>query len=191
MDSDSLKDIVFYMWGHYVDSTGVRDSARAAILFGQASLDTLLTINLAHIVGFQSFPFFAMELKPGLGLSDPAVRDATGVTSYVVNRVARPIIIDHLKQNPASVPDPWSVQLYPNPAATSTQMEGRLIPPGEYMVEVISVNGSIEREQDVSVSETGELFRVIDLHDLASGYYLVRLHSKGKLFGTYPIIVRK
>jgi hypothetical protein len=65
----------------------------------------------------------------------------------------------------------------------------------------------------VSVAESGDLFTVIDLSDLPSGYHVVVLHSRegasgigsrgaasrgvgadaagGTLFGTYPIIITR
>jgi hypothetical protein len=192
LNSDTLSDVVFYLWGYFVDTTGaVRDTGRAIALFGQGGLDTLATVNISSVTGFQSFPYFAIELHPGGELAEPAVRDPSGVTSYAVSRLAISIPGNPPKPESAAVEDQGTVELYPNPAATSTQMEGHMVPPGDYAVEVISVNGSLERAQDVRVAETGDLFRVIDLRDLPSGYYLVRLSRHGKLFGTYPIIVKK
>lgn len=192
LNEDSLMDLLLFFSGTVGDSAHMRDSSRILAIFGQNGLDTVANIRIDTIGTFQSAPFFAMDFQKGIEFTEPALRDYSRDTSWVLNRVSEPVPSSRQQpQVPADVAHPWQVKVFPNPAGSSTQVEGRLIPPGNYVVEVISVNGRTESKQEVTVSETGELFRVLDLKGLASGYYLVRLHAHDKLFGTYPIIITR
>lgn len=143
-------------------------------------------------------PFFAMELHVGAELTEPAVRDASGRTSYLLMPVMIQLPGPPPKTELAEV-TPWQVQIAPNPAHTSTEMTGRLVPAGDYLVEVVSVAGSLELREDVSVAESGDLFKVINLDGLASGYYIIVLYTRpgstsgaeGPLFGKFPIIITR
>jgi hypothetical protein len=136
------------------------------------------------------------------------VRDAGGRLSYILLPVTLSLPGPPPKTELAGVGTQWQVRVAPNPAHTSTEMTGRMIPQGEYLVEVVGTDGTLERREEVSVAESGDLFTVIDLSDLPSGYHVVVLHSResatgigsrasgadmagGTLFGTYPIIITR
>lgn len=183
---DTLTDLVFYIWGGVSDTTNPHDSTRVAAIFGQAGLDSIATINFATLSDYQTLPFFAMDLHVGSLFVQPDNRDLSGVTSYILQPVGGGPPSLHRIQ-PAATP-PWDVRLHPNPAVTSTQIEGTPIPPGEYRVEVIGVDGALRLHEQVTVQESGELFGTLDLAALPSGFYLVRLYNATTLVGSYPIV---
>lgn len=190
VNQDQNPDIVIHYWWP-VGEAPQHDSGRTVVIFAQSGLDSIPVIDIGAIGVFQAAPYFAMELRPGIEMVDPAVRDPSGMTSSILLPVTIKLPPPQKQEQTAAVTDPWRVQVSPNPAHVAAEITGHLIPPGDYTVEVVNVNGSLEQRHDVSVTETGELFRIIDLHDLASGYYVVRLHTGDKLFGTYPIIITR
>ncbi|MEP7217687.1 MAG: T9SS type A sorting domain-containing protein [Bacteroidota bacterium] len=193
MNPDSLTDLLITIWGRVGDTRNRHDTLRPLLLFGQHGLDTLKDLDLAKVEGFQATPFFAMVLRFGTDLIEPEVRDLSGRTSHLIAPIAYNIDRrDSIKHPGNGVMDnPIQVRVYPNPTGTAAQIESESTPAGEYSVEVVGVNGQVYRRQEVSVSATSGLFRVLDLHDIPSGYYLVRLHSASKLIGSYPIIITR
>jgi hypothetical protein len=81
------------------------------------------------------------------------------------------------------------VRIYPNPAIYATNVEISSLPSGDYHVEIVSSNGQILRQQDVSVDATGDIVSALDLKALSSGYYVIRLFNAHKVYGTYPILI--
>jgi len=199
MNADTLTDLLFYLWGTVGDSDERRDTLRPLLIFGQQGLDTLPVLDLAAIESFQVAPFFAMELRLGTELIEPAMRDISGRISYVL----APVFIDiedrdrDTTATPGSGPSdssgvpPVRLVVYPNPTGVSTQVQVDSIPPGEYRIEVVGVNGLVYLRRDVEVSMTGVLFQTLDLHALPVGYYIVRLYSGTTLYGVYPIIITR
>ena len=72
-----------------------------------------------------------------------------------------------------------------------TQVEIDSIPPGDYSVDVVAVNGFVVLHQSISVSIAGSLFQTLDLHALPVGYYVVRVTNGTQIFGMYPIIITR
>ncbi|MDB5033802.1 MAG: hypothetical protein JWQ98_1043 [Chlorobi bacterium] len=192
MNPDSLTDLLITIWGRVGDARNRHDTLRPLLLFGQHGLDTLKDLDLAKVEGFQSAPFFAMALQFGTDLVEPEVRDLSGRVSHSIAPIAYTVDRREDKQpGDDRAKNPIQVRVYPNPTGTAAQIESESTPAGEYNVEIVGVNGQVYRRQDVSVSATRGLFRVLDVHDIPSGYYLVRLHSASKLIGSYPIIITR
>jgi hypothetical protein len=210
LNGDTLSDLLFLFTGTYTDSSGVHDTASVFCVFGQNAIDSVTDIRLDTLHGFVSAPYFAMEFQRGVQLSEPEHRDYSGVVSWALNTVVQAVPQStRTPETPSAVPVARAasprIQVYPNPASSAAHLEGTTVPAGEYVIEVLSVNGTTERRQRVRVAETGELFQVIDLHDLPSGYYLLRLFTAGDrsgaaadvvtttgaIFGAYPIIVTR
>ncbi len=195
MNPDTLDDIVIYLWGSVNDSTGRRDTVRPILIFGQQGLDTLPELDLAAIEAFQIAPFFAMELRVGSELVEPALRDLSGVTSYLLTPVAFEIPTGDTtrQENPGDTAQgpPVRIRIYPNPAGYEAQVEVDSLPPGEYSVEIVGVNGLVYLSQTVSVSMSGTLFGMLDLHAMLTGYYLVRVHDGNRVFALYPILITR
>ncbi|MEP7217870.1 MAG: T9SS type A sorting domain-containing protein, partial [Bacteroidota bacterium] len=194
VNADSLVDILAFTWGRVGDSTHRHDTMKVVLAFGQHGLDTLSTMSFGAISGFQTTPFFAMKMRPGTELLEPEARDFSGIKSYVLESMdfviggdssKAPPVRDHIA-NPSI-----HVRVYPNPTGQTAQVESESTPPGEYNVEVVSVNGQVYSQQNVVVSSSGNLFRTLNLKDVPSGYYLIRLHTSGTLVGSYPIIITR
>jgi hypothetical protein len=200
MNADSLDDMILYLWGAAGDPERAHDSTRALLIFGQECLDTLEMLDIAALEGFQVSPFIAMEMRKGSELAEPAIRDLSGVTSYLLAPVPLDLARLHGEGSPASAGEPRSmsvsssplhVRIYPNPATVAAQLAAESIPAGGYEVDIVSVNGLVVQRQSVSVTVSGRLFETLDLRSMASGYYIVRLHDRAHVLGVYPVIITR
>ncbi len=194
---DSLPDILLNMWGKFRRGNAIVDTVRSIAIFSQKDLDKVGTINVLKIDGFQTTPFTAMDLAAEQKFTEPAKRDISGRTSYVLKRVK---LSDRKKEKEASPGDsstvkpidrPYAVKVYPNPTHGATQIEASVLPTGEYCVEVLAVNGRQVYHRDVEVSIKGELLRELDLTSLPAGFYIVRVSSRYTTIGAYPIMIVK
>lgn len=189
---DTLPDIVLYLWGTVESNGRLRDSVRRIVIYAQNALDAVKELNINAMGRFQSDPYFAIELEKETDLTRPAARDLSGVTSYKVMKRSLDV-----RQRQQPEPSPITgittpvVHVYPNPAATSAQVEAEQISPGIYSVEVIAVNGMVVLRQEVTVADSQSLYSALDVSRLASGYYLLRLDRKGERALTYPIIITR
>lgn len=200
---DSLADLVFAVWGRTTGSSP-HDTLRRVCIFGRRSLATLATVNLATLPTTQITPFAALDLVVGGHLVEPEGRDMTGRTSYVLV--------------PPEAPGPppprtelasvgLNVNVSPNPTHGPARIEGHPIPAGEYRVEVIAADGATALRRLVTVGADGGLFDRLDLGELPTGFYMIRVFavdggngavgadggapSSGRLVGDYPIIKQR
>lgn len=194
-ENDNLDDIIFYLWGKYQDSSGVRDTARAIVIFGQKDLDLQHIITVQNIApNFQSAPFFAMDLKLNHELVAPQERDLTGEISYELLPADVKIVQPDTGKPPHPVIQPidtifTDVRVYPNPTELWARMQAHPLVPGEYTISIMAVSGEEYHKQTVQIGESGQLEREFDLRTLPSGYYVVRLHTNGRYIGSYPITI--
>lgn len=199
MNPDSLNDMLLYLWGTVGDSAERHDTLRPILIFGQQGLDTLAELDLGAIAPFQASPFFAMELRKGSELVEPAVRDLSGIISYVLAPISLNFADnghDSLTEIPPlpgdSIPaHPIRVIVYPNPVGSTAQLQVDSLPPGEYTVDVVAVNGLLYLSQSLTVPDGGPAIQTLDLHDLPVGYYVLRIRNATQVFGIYPIIVTR
>ena len=192
--NDSLQDIILYLWGTS-PNTGL-DTARFLLLFGQRALDTLGVIQVAQIdSAFQSEPFIALDIDYNYYLTDPKVRDLTGVESYEL-RTADMVVVPvdtsggggtHMAAPRDSLTT--TVSVYPNPTELGARLQSSRLEPGTYTITVLAVNGQEYHRQTVQISAPEQLERELDLHNLPTGTYIVRLHKDGRVLGSHPIIV--
>lgn len=194
--NDSLDDMIFYLWGKYQDGQGQwRDTARAVVIFGQKDLDLQHLIIVQNITAvFQSSPFFAMDLRLQHELVDPDERDLTGEISYELLPADIQVVAPDTGNPPHPIMQPsdtvlTDVRIYPNPTELWARMQAQPLAPGEYTVSIMAVNGEEYHKQIVQIGESGQLEREFDLRTLPSGYYVVRLHTKGRFVGSYPITI--
>lgn len=193
--NDSLDDVILYLWGTYQNAQGVwRDTARAVVIFGQKDLDLQPVVLVQGITaGFQSTPFFAMDLQIGRNLVDPQERDLTGEISYeLLPATAQVMPPDTNNPHPIhTVQDSLltTVTVYPNPTELWAKMQADPLAPGEYTISIMAVNGSVYHTQTVQIGEGKHLERELDLSNLPSGYYVVRLHTNSHYVGSYPIVI--
>ncbi len=190
---DTFSDLCIYLWGTYKQGAKSRDTMRVLAIFGQSNLDRVPEIRLKNIDGFQTEPFIAMDLRADSEFVKPAVRDMSGKRSYELKQIRLGEKVDTSRTKlPVFPPAPlYSVRVYPNPIAQIASVEASVLPLGEYHVTVMSVNGRIAHEQQVSVNLSGELFRLLDLRALSNGYYIVRIYSDQRVIGSYPITITR
>jgi hypothetical protein len=192
---DSLDDMTLFLRGTVGDSLHRTDTLRALVVFAQQGLDTLPMLDLAPVDAFQVAPFFAMELRVGSELVEPEVRDLSGTTSYVIQPVSLGIGAEHhdttITSGDSIPAQPIRLRVFPNPTGGEAQVQVDSIPPGDYSVDVVAVNGHVYLHQEVSVAMAGAFFQTLDLHTLPTGFYVVRISDGGALFGLYPIIITR
>lgn len=195
LNADSLVDLVIYIRGEEQDGDGEWHRVqRPLVIFGQHGLDTLDNLDLGAMERFQIEPFFGMELREDVDLTEPGIRDLSGETSWVLNppqldapqAPAPPALLASVGTAGAA-----TVHIYPNPTASKALIQADAIPAGEYIVEIAGVNGWVHLRTKVRTEERGNLFQSLDVRDLPSGYYIVRLTYAGTTYGTYPIIVAR
>lgn len=189
-NGDTLADIILYMFGRIRIEHQWRDTMRVLAIFGQSGLDTNRVLKISDVGEIQNSPFIALDLKIDVDLTDRKKRDISGVASFVLERSSKAIEEERQRDGPLQPMAPSaSVRLFPNPSATTTNIEARRVPAGEYDVDVIGTNGQVHTHQQCMVDESGQLLRSLDLNDLPSGYYFVRLRSGNRIVGDYPIVV--
>ncbi len=198
LNADTLVDLVIHMRGEEEDGKGRwRRVRHPMVIFGQHGLDTLNDVNLGRMEGFQIEPFFAMELREGADMVEPATRDLSGQTSWILN----PPKLDPPGVPAAPAPAPLAsiptkgegvIRIYPNPAASSALLSASEIVPGTYTVEVLGLNGWVHLRAETRVEPGANLFQTLDVSALPSGYYVVRLTHQGESQGTtHPIIITR
>lgn len=197
VNQDSLDDITLFVWGSVGDGAARRDTIRPLVIFAQPGLDTLAVLDLRDIAPFQTSPFFAMDLRLASELVQPSIRDISGKTSYELE----PVLLHTEPPSDSLFLPPTAsnqssgitsgIRAYPNPAAVATQVSVIAIPAGRYLVEIVSANGEVHLQRQVTVAASGELSQTIGVEGIPNGYYLVRLRREKTIIATYPIIVMR
>ncbi|MGE3801091.1 MAG: T9SS type A sorting domain-containing protein [Candidatus Kapaibacterium sp.] len=217
--NDTLNDLIFWIKG--IDTVtgqqGARiphDTARALVVFGQSKLETKGKIELNKIRNFQTGPFNAMALGVNTELVNPKKRDNTRKTSWELKRVNRAVgdeedttgstialqdaAVDGVQGSgegmlaTGETGEAFAARVWPNPTIYTTNVEVKPLPTGRYQVVVLGMDGAEVRHSEIEVAEEGgEIFETIDLSGLPSGHYILRVSTREKLFGTYPVIVVK
>ncbi len=200
--NDTLDDLIFWIKG--IDTVlGSRserlphDTACALVVFGQSGLETRERIELNAIKTFQNGPFYAMHLGVNTELINPKRRDNTRKTSWELKRVNRSVERAEQEDTTETPPpqtasvEAWEYEgrVWPNPTIYTTNVEIMPLPAGTYSVEVIAVNGARVWTSELEIAEEGKVFETVDLSGLPSGHYVLRVSTREKSFGVYPIIV--
>jgi hypothetical protein len=189
LSSDTLDDIILFMWGTVGDSSTLRDTSRVVVIFGQNGLDTVPIINVATMTSPQLEPIIALELREGYEFTNAEYRDPSLYKSYILQPVNPPAPPPEEKpDHTTEVPSASDIRVYPNPTPYATQVEIKQLPPGDYHVEVIAVNGKVQLQQSLTLTESGDILRTLNLGELPSGYYILRVYSARNVVGSYPII---
>lgn len=191
--NDTRTDMLLFLWGSTDSAATEPDTGRALVVFGQQALAELEVIDLNLVAaGFQSEPFFAMDVQEGAGLSEPAIRDLSDVESYRLDPLN--IAVGEQPEPPhplvTSVRDSVEVRIYPNPSLYAATIEA-VLPAGAYTARVVGVNGQVYDEQRFVLEQDGTLWRGIDVSRLTSGYYVVQLVRETGVVGVYPFIIRR
>lgn len=188
---DEQTDMLFYLWG-YKDSTASEpDTGRVLVIFGQDSLSRVPSVVFSTIPsGFQSAPFFAQDIRLGIDLVEPQVRDLSDIESYLLLSMTAGDTSSHPPHLVTDVPDSMDVRIYPNPSLYTATLEASL-PAGSYTARVVGINGQVYNAQDLALQSEGRLWRNLDVSQLASGYYVVQLVRNGQVVGVYPFLIRR
>lgn len=191
---DTLADFVLHMRGYEVEQDGKIVSRRVSVaVFGQQGLDGMDTINSAIIGEFQSAPFFAMQLHRGRDLIEPAARDLSGRTSWIL-LAPEPEQPPSPAVHPAAVAAPgaqYPVNIYPNPARNTLTVEMPGTNGARYRIELIRTNGVLEQVIDVRPRDDGKIIETLNLEQTPSGYYAVRVLHGVNVIGSWGVVVRK
>lgn len=188
INADSLDDIVLYMWGRIGTGAEERDTMASFIIFGQKKLGSVLTVGTASIDESKKDKFHSKRVRRGQELTHPAVRDISGKTSFILERLDMDVEDSTRGEILASGDVAW-VEVYPNPAESSTTLVVDRLDPGDYTVSVTSMDGAEQLHHSVSIGQSTRLLQSLDLHALPSGRYLVQVRQHAKIVATYPIVV--
>ena len=204
--NDTLDDLIFWITG--IDTIkGSRgeaiphDTSRALVLFGQTALSTHRDLKINTIKDFESGDYYAMALGYEKELVNPKKRDNTKKTSWELKRVSKEVKKKDKKgegirqEDHGVIPSKSVVEeehratIWPNPAIYTTTVEIKPLRAGSYTVEVVAVNGTQVWREDIVLEREGEVFETIDVTDLPSGHYVLRIWTTDISIGAYPIIV--
>lgn len=187
LNNDELIDLTFIVWGKLeINDTTFKDTSMAFVIFGRNSLDTLQSFNLAEVDSVQTEPFIAMSLIMGIQLTDCQVRNTSYKPSYVLNNME----INFGNERKSLIyADSMSVKVFPNPALYYVNIELNNISQGRYTFQIMSLQGNLVEEQNVEIAQTGNINRILNLKDVATGFYYLRILKETNAIGTYPLIV--
>jgi hypothetical protein len=82
--------------------------------------------------------------------------------------------------NDPSVAD-MNMRLFPNPATTSIQMVFDADNANDVAIEVVNINGQVVKAVSDIAGSNGKQFAEVDIRDLNSGLYIVRVRSANKV----------
>jgi hypothetical protein len=188
---DEQTDLLFYLWGYNDSTSSEPDTGRVLVIFGQDSLSRVPNVVFSSITsGFQSVPFFAQDIRLGIDLVEPQVRDLSSVESYLLFSMTAGDTSSHPPHLVTDVRDSMDVRIYPNPSLYTATLEASL-PAGSYTARVVGINGQVYSAQDLALQSEGRLWRNLDVSQLASGYYVVQLVRNGQVVGVYPFLIRR
>jgi hypothetical protein len=188
---DEQTDMLFYLWGYKDSTSSEPDTGRVLVIFGQDSLARVPTVVFSSITsGFQSVPFFAQDIRLGIDLVEPQVRDLSSVESYLLLPITAGDTSSHPPHLVTDVRDSMDVRIYPNPSLYTATLEASL-PAGSYTARVVGINGQVYSAQDLALQSEGRLWRNLDVSGLASGYYVVQLVRNGQIIKIYPFLIRR
>jgi type IX secretion system substrate protein len=188
VDNDDINDIIFITWGELGDSTaGFRDTTSIYTLYGQFALDTLAQINLADIDYEQILPFKATTFIMGNEIQNGKLRDISFVPSYELiypdaGLPRRPEDYEAPKVDP-------NVKIYPNPAVFYTNIEITKVIPGSYKIELISLEGILLNMQQIRAENSNDLISRLEIKNVATGSYIIKIARNGKVIGSYQLVV--
>ncbi len=192
VNADTLADMVIHVRSTFTDQGIACESLRSVAIFGQQALDALPVIDIGDIGRLQAEPFVAMELVRGAELAEPATRDLSGTTSYLLEPVdlvieAQDSTAEQPVLRPGSLPlagisdasggsgSAVSLRIHPNPAEAAVMIEADGLRDGLYRLMLVSLDGSLLHRQDFARPRHGRLAWPLDLRRFPAGYYLVRL----------------
>jgi hypothetical protein len=166
-----------------------RDSARAIALLGQDALHGVASIILGELARpIQRRPFVAVDIAAVSLLGERAVREQSGVPSYRWGTIAMRGSDSTLPGAVAPTLAEW-MALYPNPASAAATLEAGRLGPGDYVVELVDIDGTIHFQRGLLLDREQTVSSTLDLSEEPPGLYLVRIRRAGELVASYPVVV--
>jgi len=197
LNGDTLPDIILHLRGVVIERGDgraliERDSLRSLALFAQRGLDSLPLIAVTGIGRFQSTPFFAMDLSVGEELKDPARRDLSGRTSFILEPVD--LVLDEADTtggmpapptaglDGAATPPRAALRVHPNPAGDAVTIEASGLADGIYHLRLVAADGTEHLRRELHAQSRGghmggTLHATLDVKSLPSGYYVLRIED--------------
>ncbi|TAL67796.1 MAG: T9SS type A sorting domain-containing protein [Bacteroidetes bacterium] len=194
LNYDTLSDVILFVSSKFTDSLNINhDSIMAVLILGQHGLNKFDTINISSIDTIQFSPFVALHLKYGEELTESKIRNFSGRESYILNKTdVSAFQGDSIGNAPTLVEENTKipvVSLFPNPAITFTNLKISDISPGNYFVQLISIEGRFISEQKMKVENSNELIKTLSLDNVANGFYYLHIKSDKVDIGTFQLIV--
>lgn len=192
MNQDTVTDVLLFYFGDIGTPGSPHDTSRISALMGSNALDSAATVELAILPPTQIMPFVSRDLHTGGELAEPAIRDLTETTSYIlVTPFTFPGPPPPPRPESAEVESNWDLNLAPNPTTGELHVRAASVPPGRYHIEVVDAAGKLALGQDLDVEVAQELTRLLDMSRLPNGYYLIRLRNDAGETSVHPIVVTR
>jgi len=192
INSDTVKDIIIVMWGKVtVDSVTYKDTAESFVLFGKRAFDTLMSVSLTNFPTFRETPYVAAKYRIGHEYEHGKKREYSYITSYTMEES---MWKDTVVEKPyADIPRALelkpNMKVYPNPSIFYLDVEVDQIPPGEYELRFINMQGMGVISQAILTDEKEKISQRINTDGLPNGAYLIIVTKGSKMIGKYQIII--
>lgn len=189
LNRDTLSDMVFYLWGRARSGEMAQTRSAALVICGSPRADTLVTIDLGRVITARENLAGSYQITTGTHLVDPAIRDYSGVESYVrlpltLSPPDRPL--PDVAAPEAGLPQ---VRLQPNPADDNVKINASGLTPGPCSVVTVDLEGRQIRSEPGKIGGDGRLLMSLNLEGLPSGYYIVRIESGERAGVSLPLLV--
>jgi hypothetical protein len=191
---DTISDIIFISSGKLrIDSVTTKDTATALILFGQCGLDTIAEMNLYMIAPNQIFPYKARHLFHGDDFKNCTLRGEPYRTFYEL-----PKIDDVLLPPPpgkhacVGCTDKLKIAatIYPVPSENNINIIFEGLEPGDYLVNIIDLSGSLIMEKSIKVNQEYHQEN-LSFKDAVNGTYMMMLVKAGKTIYSQKFLLSK
>lgn len=195
-DPDSLDDLMLYMWGNAGSEENPLDTGTTVVVFGQHGLNTIDTITVQSIDMVQYDPYYARHLVVGMDFIEPDVRDISGDTSYILRKI--PAREDDNQQSPIASANPGEgsvvarqvrVSVHPNPVKRYAVVSADMLHGSSCIITMHTSDGSEVLRKEAGINASGGVNETLDLENISSGAYVIRIQVSGASIGDCPVMV--
>jgi hypothetical protein len=111
--------------------------------------------------------------------------DCEGEEGEDAPNLARVVEVESSADNEIFNPE---LEIFPNPALTTTTLRYELLEEGETHIQIFSVSGAVVYQDVISAQPAGSHELKLSVNDLSAGSYLIRLESGTQIFSKNLIV---
>lgn len=193
-NNDSINDLIIFISGGIpIDSTTMKDTSVALILFGQCGLDTIESINIPTISYNQVFPFKARKLAHPYDFSDCFLRNGETKTFFRINQVSDvlnpPPMYKH-GSNCCGGKSKYDMKLYPIPSIEKLTIELNNFEEGIYIIKLLDLEGRVLLTKQVNVN-SNQTNEIIETSLFLNGSYLIVIEKESITIFSKSLIIHR